>query len=177
MHDQLLPPCAASASSLGFLLSSQCSSLPPIMLEIPSAAPLSASKLVVEPTSSPKPIPDASTLVFGQTFTDHMLTCKWNIERGWDAPVISEYKDLAISPAATVLHYAPTLFEGLKVPLSSLCTLCNFLTVVPLCAGLQGQAGPDPPVPSGAEHGPGESLSVAAGLPHSVRLLLSTGKY
>ena len=85
------------------------------MLHIPSAEPLSASKLVIEPSTSPKPIPDASTLVFGQTFTDHMLTCKWNIERGWDRPVISEYKDLAISPAATVLHYAPTLFEGLKV--------------------------------------------------------------
>lgn len=84
------------------------------MLHIPSAEPLSASKLVIEPSASPKPIPDASTLVFGQTFTDHMLTCKWNIERGWDRPVISEYKDLAISPAATVLHYAPTLFEGLK---------------------------------------------------------------
>lgn len=85
------------------------------MLSIPSVEPLTASKLRVEPSSSPKAIPDASTLVFGQTFTDHMLTCKWNIERGWDAPVISEYKNLEISPAATVLHYAPTLFEGLKV--------------------------------------------------------------
>lgn len=84
------------------------------MLSIPSPNALDATRLVVERTSSPKPVPDSSTLVFGQTFTDHMLTVRWNISTGWDAPVIKPYAPLQLDPASTVLHYAPTLFEGLK---------------------------------------------------------------
>lgn len=85
------------------------------MLSIPSPNSLDATRLVVERTSSPKPVPDSSTLVFGQTFTDHMLTVRWNISTGWDAPVIKPYAPLQLDPASTVLHYAPTLFEGMKV--------------------------------------------------------------
>lgn len=86
------------------------------MLSIPSPNALDASRLVIEPTPSPKPVPsDSSTLVFGQTFTDHMLTVRWNVSTGWDAPVIKPYAPLMLDPASTVLHYAPTLFEGMKV--------------------------------------------------------------
>lgn len=54
-------------------------------------------------------------MVFGQHFTDHMLTIKWDAKKGgWQAPEIKPYGDLSLSPAATVLHYAPTLFEGMK---------------------------------------------------------------
>ncbi|BGP15007.1 hypothetical protein JCM10213_002849 [Rhodosporidiobolus nylandii] len=84
------------------------------MISIPLAAPLDASKLVIEQTTAPKPVPDSSTLVFGQTFTDHMLTVPWSLEKGWGTPKIGAYGPLEISPAATVLHYAPTLFEGMK---------------------------------------------------------------
>ncbi|GAA5906656.1 hypothetical protein JCM6882_008086 [Rhodosporidiobolus microsporus] len=84
------------------------------MVHIPVVAPLDASRLVIEQTSAPKPMPESSTLVFGQTFTDHMLTVPWSIEDGWGVPTIKPYGPLEISPAATVLHYAPTLFEGMK---------------------------------------------------------------
>lgn len=83
-------------------------------MSVPSVAPLDASKLRIELTPSPKDLPDPSTLVFGQTFTDHMLTAKWNIQTGWADPVIQPYGPLALDPSSTVLHYAPTLFEGMK---------------------------------------------------------------
>ncbi|GAA6009044.1 uncharacterized protein JCM10292_002463 [Rhodotorula paludigena] len=83
-------------------------------MSVPSVAPLDASKLRIELTPSPKDLPHPSTLVFGQTFTDHMLTAKWNIQTGWADPVIQPYGPLALDPSSTVLHYAPTLFEGMK---------------------------------------------------------------
>jgi branched-chain amino acid aminotransferase len=92
------------------------------MVAIPSKAPLDASLLTVQETTTPSSLPDSSTLVFGQTFSDHMLCVKWSLEKGWQAPEIKPYAPLAIDPASTVLHYASTLFEGMKVrPQSALC--------------------------------------------------------
>ncbi|KAK4057933.1 branched-chain-amino-acid transaminase bat2 [Microbotryomycetes sp. JL221] len=70
--------------------------------------------LTVSQTTKPGQLPPSSALAFGQTFTDHMLTIKWHASTGWQAPAIVPYGDLSLSPAATVLHYAPTLFEGMK---------------------------------------------------------------
>ncbi|GAA5854504.1 hypothetical protein JCM8547_004867 [Rhodosporidiobolus lusitaniae] len=84
------------------------------MVFIPSANELDAGKLTVELTKSPKAIPESSSLVFGQTLTDHMLCIPWNISTGWGAPEIKPYAPLPLDPASTVLHYAATLFEGLK---------------------------------------------------------------
>ncbi|GAA5971922.1 hypothetical protein JCM11641_001570 [Rhodosporidiobolus odoratus] len=81
---------------------------------IPSVTPLDASKLVIEQNASPKAIPETSSLIWGQTFTDHMLCVPWSLEKGWGTPTIKPYGPLEIDPAATVLHYAPTLFEGMK---------------------------------------------------------------
>lgn len=78
-------------------------------------ATLDPSQLTITKTETPGQLPPSSSLVFGQTFTDHMLQVKWTAARGWEAPVIKPYGDLAISPAASVLHYATTLFEGMKV--------------------------------------------------------------
>lgn len=72
---------------------------------------LQTSRLEITHTTSPKPVPASSTLVFGQTFTDHMLTIKWSKANGWAAPKIEPYGPLALDPSSTVLHYAPTLFE------------------------------------------------------------------
>ena len=49
--------------------------------------------------------PAKEDLVFGRTFTDHMLTVEWDITNGWNAPKILPYQDLKIDPAATCLHY------------------------------------------------------------------------
>ncbi len=51
---------------------------------------------------------------FGRFFTDHMATASFTPERGWHAGVIGAYGPLSISPATSVLHYAQSIFEGLK---------------------------------------------------------------
>lgn len=75
---------------------------------------LDASKVVYEKTTSPKPVPEMEGLVFGSSFTDHMLDCNWDSKNGWHAPVIKPYGNLNISPASMVLHYAIECFEGMK---------------------------------------------------------------
>ncbi|KAF5314092.1 hypothetical protein D9611_006913 [Ephemerocybe angulata] len=46
--------------------------------------------------------------------TDHMLTIPWNVVSGWGVPKIQPYGPLALDPSCTVLHYAQTIFEGMK---------------------------------------------------------------
>lgn len=43
-----------------------------------------------------------------------VLTIPWNSQTGWGTPKIQPYAPLQLDPSSTVLHYAPTLFEGLK---------------------------------------------------------------
>jgi len=70
--------------------------------------------LTVERTFNPKtPLP-SHQLVFGKTFTDHMLSVSWSASTGWAAPKIHPYRPLVLDPSSTIFHYAPTLFEGLK---------------------------------------------------------------
>lgn len=47
--------------------------------------------------------------------TDHMITCSWNSTSGWAAPRLEPYGPLTLMPTASVLHYATTCFEGLKM--------------------------------------------------------------
>lgn len=82
-------------------------------------APLDASKLVIKKHPSPKDALPHDQLVFGKSFTDHILKIKWNKETGWDAPVIEPYGPLSLDPSACVLHYSFELFEGLKAYLDS----------------------------------------------------------
>ena len=58
--------------------------------------------------------PDSSTLVFGQSFTDHMFIVDYYAGKGWQDARIVPYAPLQIDPAAKVLHYAQEIFEGLK---------------------------------------------------------------
>ncbi|GLZ36180.1 branched-chain-amino-acid aminotransferase [Lentzea sp. NBRC 105346] len=51
---------------------------------------------------------------FGQHFTDHMVTIRWNREQGWHDAVVGPYGSLQLDPAAMVLHYGQAIFEGLK---------------------------------------------------------------
>ncbi|KAL5518422.1 BAT2_1 [Sanghuangporus vaninii] len=75
---------------------------------------LDASKLIINLTKSPKTLPDPSTLVFGQTFTDHMLVMSFDPKSGWSAPVLQPHQPLQIDPAASCLQYSTNLFEGMK---------------------------------------------------------------
>ncbi|MCW1430923.1 branched-chain amino acid aminotransferase [Novosphingobium sp. JCM 18896] len=51
---------------------------------------------------------------FGTNFTDHMVTIEWTEGRGWHDATIGPRGPIALDPAASVLHYAQEIFEGLK---------------------------------------------------------------
>lgn len=43
-----------------------------------------------------------------------MLVVEWDSQSGWKIPRIVPFGSLALSPAANVLHYSSTCFEGMK---------------------------------------------------------------
>ncbi|WP_408863082.1 branched-chain amino acid aminotransferase [Acidisoma sp.] len=51
---------------------------------------------------------------FGRVFTDHMVTLRFNAERGWHDGRIEPLTTLSFHPATVMLHYAQMIFEGLK---------------------------------------------------------------
>jgi branched-chain amino acid aminotransferase len=65
-------------------------------------------------TTNPKEKPAAETLLFGQTFTDHMFTMEYSPEKGWHDPQIVPYGPFMMDPATMVLHYSQSVFEGMK---------------------------------------------------------------
>lgn len=56
---------------------------------------------------------DLDNIKFGRVFSDHMVVMDYE-EGAWKAPSIVPFADLELSPAALVLHYSQTIFEGLK---------------------------------------------------------------
>ncbi|XP_072282857.1 branched-chain-amino-acid aminotransferase, cytosolic-like isoform X2 [Pyxicephalus adspersus] len=73
-----------------------------------------AADLQIELNKHPKEKPAVSSLVFGKTFTDHMLTIEWSNEKGWSKPQIKPFQNLSLHPASSALHYSVELFEGMK---------------------------------------------------------------
>ena len=61
-----------------------------------------------------KPHPKDGELAFGRVFTDHMALVDYEAGRGWTNPRVVPYAPLALDPAAAVLHYAQSMFDGLK---------------------------------------------------------------
>jgi branched-chain amino acid aminotransferase len=51
---------------------------------------------------------------FGKHFTDHMVKIDWTVSDGWHDAAVVPYGPLLLDPAASVLHYAQEIFEGLK---------------------------------------------------------------
>ncbi|KAF5624608.1 branched-chain amino acid aminotransferase [Fusarium tjaetaba] len=78
---------------------------------------LDASKLKFNLTTALKdvPKPGSAELWEQNVATDHMVTCRWTVQNGWEDPVIKPFGDLTISPLASCLHYATQCFEGIKV--------------------------------------------------------------
>jgi branched-chain amino acid aminotransferase len=61
-----------------------------------------------------KPRPaDEAALGFGDIYTDHMFKLDY-FDGAWRNPRIEPYGPLVMDPAAMVLHYSQTVFEGLK---------------------------------------------------------------
>ncbi|KZT21693.1 branched-chain amino acid aminotransferase II [Neolentinus lepideus HHB14362 ss-1] len=82
--------------------------------EFTSLPDIEPARLEIVKTQSPRLPPPASDLVFGHTFTDHMLTIPWSARIGWDTPKIVPYGPLSLLPSSSILHYAQTIFEGMK---------------------------------------------------------------
>jgi branched-chain amino acid aminotransferase len=51
---------------------------------------------------------------FGESFSDHMVTVRWNGEVGWHDANIGPLAAFSLHPATMALHYGQTIFEGLK---------------------------------------------------------------
>src|SRR6266581_8451839 len=51
---------------------------------------------------------------FGEVFTDHMITIRWDEGRGWHDARLEAYGPFTLDPATSVFHYAQEIFEGLK---------------------------------------------------------------
>lgn len=72
-------------------------------------------KFPVTPNPAPKAKPtDPSKMGFGKLFTDHMFIMNYDAGQGWHDGRIVPYGPLALSPAASCLHYGQTVFEGCK---------------------------------------------------------------
>ncbi|GAA1913751.1 branched-chain amino acid aminotransferase [Streptomyces sodiiphilus] len=72
----------------------------------------------LKPSTRPLPAAEREAVLanpgFGRRFTDHMVTIKWTEGRGWHDAQLEPYAPLQIDPANMTLHYAQTIFEGLK---------------------------------------------------------------
>lgn len=77
-------------------------------------ATLNASKLTITKTTTPREKVPKEQLVFGKTFTDHILEVEWTAEKGWAAPTITPYHNLSFDPSTIVFHYGFEAFEGMK---------------------------------------------------------------
>ena len=80
----------------------------------PKLSRVDASALHITQTTTPKPVTANEKLVFGRTFTDHMLSLEWTAADGWLTPKITPYQNFSLDPATCALHYAFEAFEGMK---------------------------------------------------------------
>ncbi len=71
-----------------------------------SSSTFRAADTIIKKIEHGNPKPDWNKLVFGASYSDHMLTIKHTNKSGWEKPVIEPLKNLSIHPGAKVLHYA-----------------------------------------------------------------------
>ncbi|GBC10406.1 hypothetical protein RclHR1_09600001 [Rhizophagus clarus] len=77
-------------------------------------ADIDHGKIQIQRSENLKSLIPAKDLVFGRTFTDHMLEIEWNADQGWSDPIIKPYGKISLEPSAMVFHYSFECFEGLK---------------------------------------------------------------
>lgn len=56
----------------------------------------------------------ADVLLFGKHHSDHIASVKYDVEKGWDNPVIKPFQPIKVNPFTSSLHYGLQCFEGLK---------------------------------------------------------------
>jgi branched-chain amino acid aminotransferase len=73
---------------------------------------------VRHPHPSPLPADKRAELLanpgFGRVFTDHMVTIRYTDGVGWHDAQVGPRAPIPLDPAASVLHYAQEIFEGMK---------------------------------------------------------------
>ncbi|GIY45638.1 branched-chain-amino-acid aminotransferase [Caerostris darwini] len=79
-----------------------------------SAQTFKYDQMVINKSVNLQPLPDPSTLVFGKTFSDHMLQIEWTETNGWGPPQITPLHHFQMHPGSKVFQYAQAAFEGLK---------------------------------------------------------------
>ena len=72
------------------------------------------SGISITKTTQPKGKPKDADLAFGTEFTDHMFLMNYHVDKGWYDARVEPYGPLSLDPATAVLHYAQSMFEGLK---------------------------------------------------------------
>ncbi len=65
-------------------------------------------------TTNPKIMPPVDKLGFGSVFSDHMFVMDYTDKDSWHNFRIVPYGNIEINPAASCLHYANEVFEGMK---------------------------------------------------------------
>ncbi|PKU23945.1 branched-chain amino acid aminotransferase [Telmatospirillum siberiense] len=70
--------------------------------------------IAITRTSKPKVHPADDELRFGSVFTDHMFRMDYTEGKGWHDAKIIPYQPFSLDPATSVLHYAQSVFDGLK---------------------------------------------------------------
>ena len=72
----------------------------------------------IKPNASPVAEADRvkafENLGFGTLFSDHMAVIRWSTDKGWHGAEVTARAPFPIDPAASVLHYAQEIFEGMK---------------------------------------------------------------
>ncbi|KAK5139841.1 hypothetical protein LTR04_003306 [Oleoguttula sp. CCFEE 6159] len=113
-------PTSTSALTNAGISSSLQKTAPSLFAQNGTTTPLAdldASLLHATYTTAPRPVPghDSAETAAQRTCTDHMVTARWTLARGWEAPELKPYGALSIMPNASVLHYATECFEGMKL--------------------------------------------------------------
>ncbi|MFC0599314.1 branched-chain amino acid aminotransferase [Streptomyces palmae] len=79
---------------------------------------MTTTTIALKPSSHPLSDAERERILanpgFGRHFTDHMVTIRWSEGMGWHDAQLVPYGPLSIEPANMTLHYAQTIFEGLK---------------------------------------------------------------
>src|SRR5881397_334079 len=75
---------------------------------------MSSDAIRVTKRTNKKERPNDKDLAFGSVFTDHMFVADFQEEKGWYDPRVEPYAPFSLDPATAVLHYAQSVFDGLK---------------------------------------------------------------
>jgi len=75
-------------------------------------------RIAVHPVKSRVPAAERARRLenpgFGQIFSEHMVSLRWNAKEGWHDAQLTAYAPISLDPGTSFLHYAQGVFEGLK---------------------------------------------------------------